>query len=91
MTHSCQLENFCGQVFKDSGNVDCRLGPYAHLVLGVVLEETLDTTTGELEKRLVYAADHFADQECARKSQRQDLEIFASFEYSTCMGRSRIC
>jgi hypothetical protein len=48
MTHSCKLKNFGGEIFEDSGNVDSRLGSYSHLVLRVVLQETLDTTTGEL-------------------------------------------
>lgn len=47
-TYACQLENFSGEVFQHSGNVDGGLGSYAHLVLGVVLEETLDTTAGKL-------------------------------------------
>jgi len=51
MTHSCELENFGGQVFEDGGNVDGSLGSNAHLILGVVLQETLDTTAGELENR----------------------------------------
>ena len=49
MTHSCELENFSGQVFEDGGNVDGSLGTNSHLVLSVVLEETLDTTAGELK------------------------------------------
>jgi len=53
VTHSCELENFSGEVFEDGGNVDGCLGSYAHLVLGVVLQETLDTATGELETRFV--------------------------------------
>jgi len=53
MTHSCKLEDFSCQVFEDSCNVDCSLGSNAHLILGVVLQETLDTTAGELEKEIV--------------------------------------
>ena len=49
MTHSCELENFSGEIFEDGGNVDGGLGSHAHLVLGVVLQETLDTTAGKLE------------------------------------------
>jgi hypothetical protein len=49
MTHSCELENFSSQVFENGGNVDGSLGSHAHFVLGVVLQETLDTTAGELE------------------------------------------
>lgn len=51
MTHSCKLENFSSQVFEDSSNVDGSLGSDAHLILGIVLQETLDTTTRELEKK----------------------------------------
>ena len=50
VTHSCKLEDFGCQIFQNGGYVDCGLGSYAHLVLGVVLEETLDTTAGELWK-----------------------------------------
>ncbi len=53
MTHSCELEDFSGQVFEDGGNVDGSLCSNAHLVLGVVLQETLNTTTRELKKRLL--------------------------------------
>jgi hypothetical protein len=49
MTHSCELEDFSGQVFEDGGNVDGSLGSNAHLILGVVLQETLDTTARELK------------------------------------------
>ena len=54
MTHSCELENFSCQIFEDRGNIDGCLGSNAHLVLGVVLEETLDTTAWELEKALAF-------------------------------------
>lgn len=57
MTHSCELENFSSQVLEDSGNVDGSLGSNAHFVLGVVLQETLDTTAGELEERHVSIAE----------------------------------
>jgi hypothetical protein len=49
MTHSCELEDFSGQVFEDGGNINCSLGSNTHLILGVVLQETLDTAAGELE------------------------------------------
>lgn len=49
VTHTCELENFGGQILEDSGNIDCGLGANTHLVLRVCLEETLDTTAGELE------------------------------------------
>ena len=56
VTHSCKFENLGGQVFKHGCNIDGSLGADAHLVLGVLLEEALDTTTGELrgERMLVY-------------------------------------
>ena len=50
VTHSCKLENFSGKVFEDSCDIDGGLGSNAHLVLGVVLQETLNTTAGELDK-----------------------------------------
>lgn len=53
MTHSCELKDFSGQVFEDGGNVDGSLGSNAHLILGVVLQETLDTTARELKKWLL--------------------------------------
>jgi hypothetical protein len=53
MTHSCELEDFSSQVFKDCSHVDGSLGSNAHLILGVVLEETLDTTAGELENHML--------------------------------------
>lgn len=48
MTHSGELENFGGEVFKDGSHVDGGLGSDTHLVLGVVLEEALDTSAWEL-------------------------------------------
>lgn len=50
VTYSCQLEDFGCEVLENSGHVDGGLGADAHLVLGVVLEETLDATAGELER-----------------------------------------
>lgn len=49
MTHACELEDLGGQVFENGGDIDGSLGANTHLVLGVCLEETLDTTAGELE------------------------------------------
>jgi len=49
---SCKLEDFGSQIFEDCSHIDGSLGPNAHLVLGIVLEETLDTTAGELETSL---------------------------------------
>jgi len=46
---ACQLENLSCQILQDGGNVDSSLGANAHFALGVLLEETLDTTTGELQ------------------------------------------
>jgi hypothetical protein len=45
---ACQFENFGGQVFQHCCDVDGSFGADAHLVLGLRLEETLDTTAGEL-------------------------------------------
>lgn len=53
---SCELEDFSGQVFEDGGYVDSSLGSNAHLILGVVLQETLDTTTRELKTSLARVA-----------------------------------
>lgn len=49
MTHSCKLENFSSQVFENGCDIDCCLGSNAHLVLGIVLQKTLDTSTWKLE------------------------------------------
>lgn len=49
MTYACELEDFGSQILENGGNVDSSLGADTHLVLGVCLEETLDTATGELE------------------------------------------
>lgn len=48
VTHSCQLQDFGSQVLENSCDVYGSLGADAHLVLRVLLQETLDTTTGEL-------------------------------------------
>lgn len=47
-TYACQLEDLGGQILQHSCNVDCSFCSDAHLVLGVLLEETLNATTGEL-------------------------------------------
>jgi hypothetical protein len=49
MIHSCKLENLCGKIFEDSSNVYGSLGSNAHLILSVVLQETLDATARELK------------------------------------------
>lgn len=48
MTHSCKFENFGGEIFENSGNVNGGLRSNSHLILRVVLQETLNTTAGEL-------------------------------------------
>ena len=53
VTYSCQLENFGCEVLKHCCDIDGCLGADAHLVLGVVLEETLDTTARELWRLLL--------------------------------------
>jgi hypothetical protein len=45
-----QLQDFGGQVFEDGGDVDGGFGADAHFVLGLRLQETLDTTAWELEE-----------------------------------------
>lgn len=47
-TYACQLEDFGCEVLKDGGHIHGSLGADAHLLLSVLLEETLDTTAGEL-------------------------------------------
>jgi hypothetical protein len=46
---ACELEDLSGQVLENGGDIDGSLGTNTHLVLGVLLEETLDTTAGKLE------------------------------------------
>jgi hypothetical protein len=48
VTHSCEFEDFSGEIFEDGGNVNGCLGSNSHLVLCVVLQETLDTAAREL-------------------------------------------
>lgn len=48
MTHACQLKDFGSQVFQHRRDIDRSLGTNAHLVLGVLLQETLNATAGEL-------------------------------------------
>ena len=50
-TYARELEDLGGQVLQNGGNVDGGLGAHAHLVLGVLLEESLDATAGELHGR----------------------------------------
>lgn len=52
VTHACELENLSSEILEDGGNVDGGLCANTHLVLGVGLEETLDTTAGELEVKV---------------------------------------
>jgi hypothetical protein len=48
MTHACKLQDFGCQIFEHCCHIDGCLGAYAHLVLGVLLQETLDTAAREL-------------------------------------------
>jgi hypothetical protein len=48
-TYACKFEDFSGEILENSGNIDGCLGANAHLVLSVVLQESLDTTAGELQ------------------------------------------
>lgn len=47
-TYACELEDFGSQVLEHGRDIDGSFGADAHLVLGVGLEEALDTTAGEL-------------------------------------------
>jgi hypothetical protein len=47
-TYSCKFKDFGSQVLQHSGHIHGRLGADAHLVLCVLLQETLDTTAWEL-------------------------------------------
>lgn len=64
---ACKFKYFCCKVFEYRCNIDgswrmlteklggvlrrCTFGTNAHLVLGSVLQETLDTTTGKLSRQ----------------------------------------
>lgn len=50
VTHSCELKDFGSQILEHSRDVDCSLCTNTHLVLSVLLQESLNTTTGELKK-----------------------------------------
>lgn len=49
-TYTSKLKDFCGEILEHGGNVYSSFSADTHLVLGVVLQETLDTTTWELCK-----------------------------------------
>ena len=58
MTYARKFEDFSSQVFQHGSNIDGSLGTNAHLVLRVLLQETLDTTARELQKVKVSMAHH---------------------------------
>lgn len=45
---ACEFQDFGGEVLEDGSNVDGSFGADAHLVLGLRLEETLDTSAWKL-------------------------------------------
>ena len=47
-TYACELEHLGGEILQNCGDIDGCLGADTHLVLGVLLQETLDTAAGEL-------------------------------------------
>lgn len=48
ITYACKLKNLGSEILQNGCDIDCCLGADAHLVLRVLLEETLDTATWEL-------------------------------------------
>ncbi len=66
-TYACKFENFSGQILEDRSDIDSSLGADAHLVLGVLLEETLDTTARELLGEKVSAQNHLGEPDNSRK------------------------
>jgi hypothetical protein len=89
VTHSCKLENFSGKVLEYSCDINGSLGSNAHLVLGVVLQESLDTTAGKLEKRFVSKC---RVKKCAiGEPSNEALEALLVSEIFVSRGRSRIC
>ncbi len=49
MTYACKLKNFSGEILENSCHVHGCLGANTHLVLGVLLQEALNTAARELE------------------------------------------
>lgn len=47
---ACQFENFGGKILQNSSDIDSSFGSDAHLVLCIVLQETLDATARELDR-----------------------------------------
>lgn len=70
-TYACQLEDFGSQVLENRGYVHGSLGTDAHLVLGVLLEETLDTAAGKLARRSWSAWRHVARKDGRDESRRE--------------------
>jgi hypothetical protein len=76
-THACELEDLSGQVLKNSGDIDSSLGSNTHLVLGVLLEETLDTTAGEL-------FNHVSELLCGEACSSSSSSVVAIEVYLAC-------
>jgi len=70
-TYACQLEDFGSQVLENRGYVHGSLGTDAHLVLGVLLEETLDTAAGKLARRSWSTWRHVARKDGRDESRRE--------------------
>lgn len=49
-TYACQLQDFGGEVLQYGSNIYSSFSADTHLVLCVLLEETLDTAAGELQE-----------------------------------------
>ena len=47
---TCELEDFCSEIFKDRGGVYRGFGAYADVVLRALLEVPVDTAHGELQR-----------------------------------------
>jgi hypothetical protein len=48
VAYACELQDFSSQIFEDGCDIYCSLGAHAHLALGVLLQETLDTAARKL-------------------------------------------
>lgn len=53
---ACKLQNFSGQVFENSSQIDAGFGTDARLLSREVSQMTLYATAGELEKRIEVSA-----------------------------------
>lgn len=91
-TYPRKFEDFGSEILEHRGNVNSRLGADAHLVLCVLLQETLDTAARKLEReRSVAATTKEPEFSCGEKEGVSIvLSISARVEVRGPWHRSRI-